>query len=161
MDFPYKGPVMRHFHLLIFALIIAWTSCWTKCREIWDAMTPLLVTSLLWPGRCSYAETMCEHNGTFPHRMTIANQQNRAEFLVVNIFIFIVFQYWDGGGNWGHSCGKRDHTYTVRCRCNPVNFLKNIHIRHPTARARNGVSLVDPASDWYFAWVPSTIYAIS
>ena len=57
---------------------------------------------------------------------------------------------------------KTSQQQTVRCRY--VNFLalysqKTPHIS--PVRARYGVSFVDPASDWYSAWVPATIYVIS
>ena len=48
---------------------------------------------------------------------------------------------------------------TVWCRYSAVNFLTTIHKRHPIARYK--VSSVDPESDWYYAWVPAIIYAMS
>ena len=48
---------------------------------------------------------------------------------------------------------------TVWCRYSAVNFLTTIHKRHPIARYK--VSSVDPESDWYYAWVPALIYAMS
>ena len=53
---------------------------------------------------------------------------------------------------------------TVQCHYNAVNFLTNIHQRHPIARPSGrgmGVSFVGPAPDWHSAWVPTIIYAIS
>ena len=53
---------------------------------------------------------------------------------------------------------------TVRCRCNAVKFLINVHKRHPIARPLGrgvGCLLSNPASDWYSATVPVIIYAIS
>ena len=46
---------------------------------------------------------------------------------------------------------------TVRCRYNAINFLTNIHKRHPIARP----FFVDPVSDWYSASVPMIIDVIS
>ena len=59
---------------------------------------------------------------------------------------------------------KQDIRHTVWCRYNALSFLKNIHKRHPIAcpfGASYEVSFVDPASDWYSAWVPAILYTIS
>ena len=47
------------------------------------------------------------------------------------------------------SSSPPEFTDTMRYRYNAVNFLGNIHKR----RASYGVSIVDPASDWYSAAV--------
>ena len=52
----------------------------------------------------------------------------------------------------------------MQCRYNVVNFLTNIHKRHPIprpVRARYGVSFVDPASDCYCVPVSVVIYVLS
>ena len=49
----------------------------------------------------------------------------------------------------------------VQCHYNTVNFLINIHKRHPHSLAlkgRYGVSFVDPSSEWDSASVPVIIY---
>ena len=52
---------------------------------------------------------------------------------------------------------------TVRCHYNVINFLTNIHKRHPIARplGRGMGVFVDLAADWYCASVPVIIYVIS
>ena len=52
----------------------------------------------------------------------------------------------------GMDCSK------VQCHYNVVNFLKNIHKRHPIARPSGRVG---SASDWYPASVPAMMCAIS
>ena len=49
---------------------------------------------------------------------------------------------------------------TVRCRDNTVNFLTNIHERHPIALPL-GLFIVDPASAWVADPVSLIIYVIS
>ena len=53
---------------------------------------------------------------------------------------------------------------TVRCYYNPSQFSQKYSQKtsHSSpVRARYEVSFVNPASDWYSAWVPAIIYAIS
>ena len=51
--------------------------------------------------------------------------------------------------------------YSVECCYNTVNFLTNIHKRHPIACSLGLLSFVDPLSDWYSASVPVIIYVTS
>ena len=59
----------------------------------------------------------------------------------------------------GHHSARRCYETgrnTVRCHYKAVNFLTNIHKRHPMARP----SFLDPASDWYSASVSAIICVI-
>ena len=55
-------------------------------------------------------------------------------------------------------------TNTVRCHYKAVNFIQNIHERHPISspfRPRYGVSFESSASDWYPASVPAMMCEVS